>query len=90
MVGCCRKVKLLLTLHMMRDTLRQRPDDAGSLLTKEGKVALGHRRLSFLELERRVVNRCKRMNQGFGSFLMRILQVSRASAATHTTKAKLS
>ena len=36
-------------LVIMRDTLEHRgPDDAGSWLSADGRVGLGHRRLSFL------------------------------------------
>ena len=38
-------------LVIMRDTLEHRgPDDAGSWLSADGRVGLGHRRLSFLDL----------------------------------------
>ncbi len=41
----------LATFEGMRDTLAHRgPDDAGSWLSEDGRVALGHRRLSFLDL----------------------------------------
>ena len=38
-------------IDRMRDTLRHRgPDDAGSWWSEDGRVALGHRRLSILDL----------------------------------------
>ncbi len=40
-----------VALATMRDTLEHRgPDDAGSWLSADGRVGLGHRRLSFLDL----------------------------------------